>query len=137
LPSKAVSNFLEIAGGNAAQVKRRQKRVQAFGAPRPLRQDRRRIANARVGAQSPTIASLRLLNFDRPNAGLYRANRIMPVSNDALAAIRQLVIGMRGHEGVEFRLHRLGDQPTGPRPKDFRERVIDFVWLAERNNLIL
>jgi Flp pilus assembly pilin Flp len=57
--------------------------------------------------------------------------------NDALAAFRQLEIGVRAQEGRELRLHRLLDQPLRARVQDFGERVVDFVFLAEGNNFIL
>ena len=57
--------------------------------------------------------------------------------NDALAAVRQLEIAVRGQEGREFGLHRLLDQPLRARAQDFGERVVDFVFLTEGNNFIL
>ena len=61
----------------------------------------------------------------------------MPVPNDALAAVRQLEIGVRAQEGRKFSLHRLLDQPLRARAQDFGERIVDFVFLTEGNNFIL
>ncbi len=40
-PQQGCQRFLEVAGRDAAQVQHRQQRIQAAGAPRPLRQERR------------------------------------------------------------------------------------------------
>ena len=57
--------------------------------------------------------------------------------NDALAPVGEREGRMRSHEGVEFRLDRLGDQPTGARAQDFGERIVDFAFLPEGDNSIL
>ncbi len=57
--------------------------------------------------------------------------------DDALAAVRQLEIGVRPQERRELGLHRLLDQPLRARAQDFGERVVDFVFLTEGNNFIL
>ena len=59
------------------------------------------------------------------------------MSNDTLAAVRQLEIGVRPQERRELGLHGLLDQPLRARAQDFGERVVDFVFLAEGNNSIL
>ena len=61
----------------------------------------------------------------------------MPMPNDALANIGEREVGMRSDEGVEFRLNRLGDQPTRARAQDFGEWVVDFAFLPEGDNSIL
>ena len=50
------------------------------------------------------------------------------VPNDALAAVRQLEIGVRTQERRELGLHRLLDQPLRARAQDFGQRVVDFVF---------
>ena len=52
-------------------------------------------ANALASLRRATIAGLRLLHFDRANPGLDRANRIMSVANNVLAAIRKDKTGVR------------------------------------------
>ena len=61
----------------------------------------------------------------------------MSVPNDALAAVRQLEVAVRGQEGREFSLHRLLDYPLRASAQDFGERIVDFTFLPEGNNFIL
>jgi hypothetical protein len=77
------------------------------------------------------------LHFDRANPGLDRANRIMSVANDALAAVRKGQIGVRGKKRIEFDLNRPCNQPTSAGSQNFGERIIDFVFLSERDDAIL
>ena len=126
----------EIAGGNPAQIENRQQRVEALGAPRPFGQDVRREAKA-LPRSGGAIAGLRLLHFDRADSRLDRANRIMPVANHPLAAIRKHELRGRGQKCLELRLHRLGNQPTRARSQDFGERIIDCPFLSKGNNSIL
>ncbi|MGZ9083920.1 MAG: hypothetical protein ACXW3U_17810 [Rhodoplanes sp.] len=44
---------------------------------------------------------------------------------------------MRSQEGRELGLHGLRDQPLRARAEDFGEGVVDFVFLAEGDNIIL
>jgi hypothetical protein len=39
----------------------------------------------------------------------------MPVANHALTTVSKNKFGVRGEKGLEFRLDRLGDQPTRAR----------------------
>jgi len=71
------------------------------------------------------------LHFDRANPGLDRANRIMSVADNALAAIRKDKTGVQGKERVEFDLDSLHDQLACPSAEDFGERIVDFVFLSE------
>src|SRR5208282_5534267 len=84
-----------------------------------------------------TIAGLRLLHFDRADPRLDRANRIMSVANYALAAVRKGQIGVRGKKRIEFDLNRPCNQPTSAGSQNFGERIIDFVFLSERDDAIL
>jgi hypothetical protein len=59
------------------------------------------------------------------------------VTNYALAAVRKDEIGVRAQKRLEFRFHRLGDQPTRPSAKDFAERIIDRPFLSKGDNSIL
>ena len=61
----------------------------------------------------------------------------MPVPDNALAPVRQLEIGMPGQEGRKLRLDRLLDQTFRPGPQNFSQRIVNFVWLTERENSIL
>jgi hypothetical protein len=61
----------------------------------------------------------------------------VPVPNDSLAAVRQLEVGMRAQEGRKFSFHRLLDQSLRARTQDFRERIVDFVFLTQGSNIIL
>src|SRR5208282_5282798 len=99
--------------------------------------DRRREANALASLRRATIAGLRLLHFDRADPRLDRANRIMSVANYALAAVRKGQIGVRGKKRIEFDLNRPCNQPTSAGSQNFGERIIDFVFLSERDDAIL
>ncbi len=136
LAEQGGEGLLEIAGGNPAQIENRQQRVQALGAPRPFGQDVRREAKA-LPRSGGAIAGLRLLHFDRANSGLDRANRIMPVANHPLAAIRKHELRGRGQKCLELRLHRLGDQTTRAGSQYFSERIVDCPFLSKGNNSIL
>jgi hypothetical protein len=59
------------------------------------------------------------------------------VANHPLAAARKDEIGVRTQKRLEFRFHRLGDQPPRPRAQDFRECVIDRPFLSQGDNSIL
>jgi hypothetical protein len=61
----------------------------------------------------------------------------MSMPNDALAAVRKDEIGVHGEECVEFGLDGLHDQLSRPRAQDFGERIVDFVFLSERDDSIL
>jgi hypothetical protein len=83
------------------------------------------------------IASLRLFSVNRTDSRLDRANRVAPVANHTLAAVRKDEIGVRAQKRLEFRFHRLGDQPPRPRAQDFGERIIDRPFLSKGDNSIL
>jgi hypothetical protein len=60
----------------------------------------------------------------------------MTVPNDALAAIRQLEIGVRGQERRKFSFHRLLNQSLRARAQNIGEWIVDFVFLTQGNNFI-
>ena len=121
----------KIARRNPAQIEHRQECVEALRSPRPFREDRRREANTFASLRRATITRLRLLHFDRADPSLERANRIMSVPNDALAAVRKDEIGVHGEERVELNLHGLHDELARTRAQDFGERIVDSVFLSE------
>ena len=57
----------------------------------------------------------------------------MSVANDALAAVRKGQIGVRGKKRIEFDLNRPCNQPTSAGSQNFGERIIDIVFLSERD----
>jgi hypothetical protein len=59
------------------------------------------------------------------------------VAHHATAAIGKDKIRSRGEKRLEFRLDRLRDQTPGAAAKDFGERIVDSVFPAKGNNLIL
>ena len=61
----------------------------------------------------------------------------MPMPDNALAPVRQFEIGMPGEERRELRLDRLPDQPLRAAPQNFGQRIVNFIWLTERDNTIL
>ena len=104
--------------------------------PRPFGQDIRGEPDPRPRRHA-AIAGLRLLKLHRPDPSLDLANRIMPVADHALAAIRKHEIHGRDQKCLELRLYRPGNQPTRARSQDFGERIIDGPFLTEGNNSIL
>jgi len=108
VPAKqGCQHFLEVgsrksrAGQEPAQVRSGFSSAALIAEISPMK------TNARNGLLGATISSLGLFEFDRPDHGLDRANRIMPLPNDALAPVGAREGGMRSHEGVDFRLDRL------------------------------
>jgi hypothetical protein len=77
------------------------------------------------------------LHFHRADPRLDRANGIMPMADHPLTAIWKHESGGRRQKRIEFRFYRLGDQPTGARPQDFGERIIDRPFLSKGNDSIL
>ena len=61
----------------------------------------------------------------------------MSVPDNALTPVRQLEIGMPGEERRELRLDRLLDQPFRAAPQNFGQRIVNLIWLTERDNSIL
>jgi hypothetical protein len=61
----------------------------------------------------------------------------MSVANYALAAVRKGQIGVQGKKRIEFDLNRPCNQPTSAGSQNFGERIIDFVFLSERDDAIL
>ena len=61
----------------------------------------------------------------------------MSVPDNALAPVRQFEIGMPGEERRELRLDRLLDQPFRAAPQNFGQRIVNLIWLTERDNSIL
>ena len=51
--------------------------------------------------------------------------------------VRQFEIGMPGEERRELRLDRLLDQPLRAAPQNFGQRIVNLIWLTERDNSIL
>src|ERR1035438_6867721 len=61
----------------------------------------------------------------------------MSVANYALAAVRKGQIAVRGKKRIEFDLNRPCNQPTSAGSQNFGERIIDIVFLSERDDAIL
>src|SRR5476649_2102870 len=61
----------------------------------------------------------------------------MSVVNYALAAVRKGQIAVRGKKRIEFEFNRPCNQPTSAGSQNFGERIIDFVFLSERDDAIL
>src|SRR5271155_3074227 len=96
--------------------------------------DEKRRRSPEAAARSRAFG---FLHFDRADSRLDRANRIMPVANHPLAAIRKHELRGRGQKCLELRLHRLGDQPTRAGSQYFSERIVDCPFLSKGNNSIL
>ncbi|BBU64300.1 hypothetical protein MSC49_42350 (plasmid) [Methylosinus sp. C49] len=59
------------------------------------------------------------------------------MTNDALAPIRQLQIGVLRQKRGELRLDGLLDQPLRAGTQDFREWIVDCAFLFEGDNIFL
>ena len=131
-PEYCSQRFLEIAGGDAAQVKHRQKGIEAFRATRPFRQDVRGEADLSFDGQiDRPVAHLLTPDLDRPDPRLDQplGSRSMP--NDALAAIGEQVCGKPGDKAVSFRFQRRHQHAARPIAGDLRQRVNDRTRLAK------
>lgn len=73
LAQQGRQRLLEIAGRDAAQIQHRQQRIQAPGAPRPQRQDRRAEPDPLAIAGRPAVPNLRPRDLDRSDAGRNRS----------------------------------------------------------------
>jgi hypothetical protein len=102
-----------------------------------LRNDRRGITDALAFTLRAAVAGLGFLHLDRPNPGLDLTNRVMPVANDPLPAIRQDLVRMGGKEGLKLRFDRLRDQPPRSSPQNVGERIVDCLFLTQDDNIIL
>jgi hypothetical protein len=60
-----------------------------------------------------------------------------PPRNDPQATVRQLEIGVQSQKGRKLRFNGLCNQPPRARTQDFRERVVDFVFVAALDGLAI
>jgi hypothetical protein len=65
----------------------------------------------------------------------HQFDRIMSMPNDALAAVREGQIGVRGKKRVEFDLNRPCNQPTSAGSQNFGERIIDLSFCRRDTTL--
>ena len=135
LPSKAASASWKSPIETPRQIEDGQHRVQAPGAPGPAREHCRAEADA-LGPSlaSAAVAQLHPFNCDRADAGLDQALRAVPVSDNALAPVRQLLALHLGQERVSFRLDGLGKQATRAAPQYGCQRVVERVGLTKWDN---
>ena len=59
------------------------------------------------------------------------------MADHPLTAVRKDQLGVRREKRLEFRLDRLGDQMARASAQDFRERILNFVFLAIGNNIMI
>ena len=59
------------------------------------------------------------------------------MTDNALAPVWQLEIGMPGQERCELRFHRLLNQSFRAGSQNFCQGIVNFVWLTQRDNPIL
>ena len=91
------------AGGDAVQVKHRQKGIEAFRATHPFRQDVRGEAELHFDGQvGRPVAHESTTDLDRPDPGLVHPFRPGTVPNNALAAIGEQVFGKPGDKAVSL-----------------------------------
>ena len=132
LAEKGRQRLLEVAGGDAAQVKHRQKGIEALRAPRPSRQDVRGEPDLRLGRHvGRAVAHLLPLHRDRPDPGLDRPLRPGAVPDDALAPVRQQLIAEKRHEARGLGLQRRHQHPARALAGDLGQRVDDRTRLVK------
>src|SRR3954467_11615731 len=108
LAEQRSKRLLEIAGRDSLQVKDWDQYLQAAGAPRIGRQDRRREADAPgIILGSATVAHARLAHAARADAGHYLI-RAGARTNHAAQTSSGLQIDMLGEEFRHLGLDRLG-----------------------------
>ena len=123
-----ISMRYEIAGGDALQVKDRKQHLQVLRAPYIGRQDRRREADAlRAIGVHPAIAHPRLTLGDGPDARPHLALGQMPMANDTVTAIIDLVARMLGEELDDLRLDGLRQQRARAVPQHLRKRILRML----------
>ncbi len=59
------------------------------------------------------------------------------MTDNALAPVWRIEIGMPSQERCELRFHRLLKQSFRAGSQYFCQRIVNFVWLKERDNPIL
>jgi len=83
------------------------------------------------------VARFWLFHLDRTDPRLDGAHGIVAMANHPLTAVRKNKFGIRCEKSLKFRLDRLGDQPARASTQDFGERIVDFVFLAIGNNIMI
>jgi hypothetical protein len=61
----------------------------------------------------------------------------MAMTNNSLAAVVQFQRRMLGQEGGDLGVNGLRQQPPRPGPQHLGQRIVDLIWLAKRDNVIL
>src|SRR5580700_10995841 len=135
LAEQGSKRLLEITGRNALQVKDRDQHLQAAGAPRIGRQDRRCEADAPGIIGSATVAHARLTYADQADPGHHLASRQVPVTNHAAQAGRGLEIDMLGEKLRHLCLDRLSQYRARPVAQHLGERIGERPWLKQLDDV--
>ena len=98
LAQQGGERLLEVAGGDAAQVEHRQQRIQAAGAPRPARHERRAEADAFAIVAGAAVADLHPRHRHRTDPGLDLTLGTMAVAHQTRSPVRQPQSLPRGQE---------------------------------------
>lgn len=131
-PKDRRQRFLEIAGGDATQVKHRQQSIEASGPTRPFRQEVRGEADLRLDGQiRRPVAHFLTPYIDRANPGLDHPFRPGTVPHHTLAAIGKPVFGKLRDKAVGLRFQRRHQHAPRPIPGDLGQRINDRTRLAE------
>jgi len=134
LPNSAQC-LLEVSRRDAAQIKHRQKRIQAPRSPRPQRQDRRSEPDPLAVAGSPAIPNLHPGNLDGTDPRLDRAFGTMTVPDNTVPPISKLEVLHGGEKRLRFQLDRLREQLSRTGSQDIRQWIIDLVRVTKPYNI--
>src|SRR6266436_4271756 len=109
LAEQRQERFLEVAGGDALEIKDRDQHLEALRSARIGRQNRRRKADP-LAAFADAVAHARAAHCDRTDPGHDLALGQMPVAHQPLAAVICQLVGMAAHKSRNLGLDRLRQQ---------------------------
>ncbi len=135
LPEQSRQGFLEVAGGDPAQVQDRQQGIEAAGPPCPSRQDGRGEPKLALRRSLSSIPDLRPPHRQTADPGLDLALGSLAVSDDPLAAVRQALLGQFGDKGIGLRPQRRRQHPARALPGNLGQRIVHRMRLTERDDL--
>src|SRR5215208_2999854 len=135
LAEQCGERLLEVASREPTQVQDRQQCIQAPGAARPFRQDRRGKADAILIARGAAVADLDPADGHRADASLDGPFRPMAVPDQAFAAVRQLQIAPAGEIGLGLDLNGLRQQLAGAGAQDLRQGIVGRIRLTQPANV--
>jgi hypothetical protein len=126
-------HLLEVASRDALEVEDREQNLEALGAPRVGRQDRRAEPDT-LTARNLTVTDARLSDGDRTNAGHDFARRQVAVSHHALPAVLGLETAVLDEKFSDLRLDGAGEKGLRPVAQDLSQLIDKGPWLGQLEN---